>query len=247
MKIIVWGGNDYCEKKELLAESSMVVNPRWLTFPFRLNPKKGSYSYIMFEAYYQTPVLFPYNGNVLIDNATIIDAVECSSKPEIPPTKVAGTTASVPAKPKPSTRTGAGTVSTPPVTYNTPTARPSVLQSAKKGETIRLERITFKADSYELQPDSEPSLAEVFEFLKSNPDVTVEVGGHTNGTPPDDFCDTLSTNRAKNVANWLIQKGIAPNRVQFKGYGKRKPVATNATKEGRAANQRVEVKILSRN
>jgi outer membrane protein OmpA-like peptidoglycan-associated protein len=247
VKVLIWGGNDHCEKRELLSESSMVTNPRWLTFPFRLNPKKGSYSYLMFEAYYQTPVLFPYNGNVLIDNATIIDAVNCSDKPEIPPTKTNTSIASATPKPKPA-KTG-GTTSKPaaPATYSTPTVANTQLAKAKKGETIRLERIVFKADSYELQPDSEPSLQEVYQFLKENTDVTVEVGGHTNGIPPDAFCDELSTNRAKNVANWLIQQGISPNRVQYKGYGKRKPLASNSTKEGRAQNQRVEVKILSRN
>jgi outer membrane protein OmpA-like peptidoglycan-associated protein len=249
VKVLIWGGNDYCEKRELLGESSMVTNPRWLTYTFRLNPKKGSYSYIMFEAYYQTPVLFPYNGNVLIDNATIIDAVNCSAKLEIPPVKPNTSIASTGTKTKANPVKNGGTTSkpTPPITNSTPPAGNQQLAKAKKGETIRLERIIFKADSYELQPDSEPSLQEVFTFLKDNPDVTVEVGGHTNGIPPDAFCDELSTNRAKNVANWLIQQGIAPNRVQYKGYGKRKPLASNGTKEGRAQNQRVEVKILSRN
>jgi outer membrane protein OmpA-like peptidoglycan-associated protein len=242
--VLIWGGNDYCQKAEFLAQCSDVTNTRWLTFPYRLSPKKGSYSFLLIEAYYHTPVLFPYNGNVLLDNATIIEAVDCAEKVDIPPTKVQTGTVAV-AKPKP-----AKVPSVTPVSYSKPTAPVATnekLDKAKKGETIRLERITFMADSYELQPDSEPSLQEVYDFLKNNEDVVVEVGGHTNGVPPDEFCDQLSTNRAKNVANWLIQKGIAPDRVKYKGYGKRKPLAPNTTKEGRAQNQRVEVKILSRN
>ncbi len=249
LKLLIWGGNDYCQKQELLSESSMVVNTRWLTFPFRLNPKKGSYSYIMLEAYYQTPVLFPYNGNVLVDNLTVIEPTDCADKPEIPPTKhqtqsVATTTTPKP-KVQPKPTTGSSTAPAPN-TYNT-SAGNHKLAKAKKGEVVRLERITFRADSYELQAESEPALQEVFDFLNDNPDVTVEVGGHTNGIPPDDFCDNLSSARAKNVANWLIQKGIKPERVQYKGYGKRHRIASDATKEGRAMNQRVEIKILSRN
>jgi outer membrane protein OmpA-like peptidoglycan-associated protein len=247
VKILVWGGNDYCDKRELLAETSMVTNPRWLTFIFPLRPKKGSYNYIMFEAYYQTPVLFPYNGNVLMDNATIIQEVNCAAKPEIPPTKHAapGTVASAP-KTKPSNNEAGTSVTNRPVTHDAPQGNVK-LNKAKKGEVVRLERITFKADSYELRPESEPSLQEVYDFLSSNPEVIVEVGGHTNGIPPDEFCDSLSTNRAKNVANWLIQKGIAPERVQYKGYGKRKKLASDSTQDGRNQNQRVEVKILARN
>jgi outer membrane protein OmpA-like peptidoglycan-associated protein len=149
-------------------------------------------------------------------------------------------------KPKPTPKTNSGTNAQTPAAYNSSSSN-GKLAKAKKGEVVRLERITFKADSYELQPESEPALQEVFDFLKSSQDVSVEVGGHTNGIPPDEFCDNLSSNRAKNVANWLIQKGIQPERVQYKGYGKRNRIANDSSKEGRAQNQRVEIKILSRN
>ena len=71
------------------------------------------------------------------------------------------------------------------------------------------------------------------------------VGGHTNGIPPHDYCDKLSTARAEAVAKYLIQKGIEDERIQFKGYGKRKPIASNNSEEGRKRNQRVEIKIIS--
>ena len=245
VKLRIWGGNDYCDKRELLCESSMVTNPRWLTFPFRLSPKKGSYNYITFETYYQTPVLFPYNGNVLIDNATVIQAVDCKKKTEIPPVKLGPAVAAADKKPN-TTKTNVGSKPVAPVTHGTNPTN-SKFAKAKKGEVVRLERITFKADSYELQAESEPALMEVYDFLTNSPDVIVEVGGHTNGIPPDEFCDNLSTNRAKNVANWLIQKGISADRVMYKGYGKRQKIASDATKDGRTQNQRVEIKILARN
>jgi len=80
-----------------------------------------------------------------------------------------------------------------------------------------------------------------------NDDVIIEIGGHTNGVPNDEYCDRLSSSRAKSVAEYLVNKGVNPTKVQFKGYGKKKPIADNKTKYGRDKNQRVEIKILSLN
>jgi outer membrane protein OmpA-like peptidoglycan-associated protein len=81
--------------------------------------------------------------------------------------------------------------------------------------------------------------------LKSNPKITIEIGGHTNNIPTNNYCDKLSTNRAKAVRDYILSKGISEDRVTFKGYGKRMPISSNATKDGRALNQRVEIKIIS--
>ncbi len=118
-------------------------------------------------------------------------------------------------------------------------------ETLKSGQTIQLKKLYFQADSKEIETPSYPTLDEVSRFLKSNPKVIVEVGGHTNNIPAHDFCDRLSTERAKAVADYLISKGVNQDRVVHKGYGKRKPLTTNKTKEGRIKNQRVELKILS--
>ncbi|MCB0574731.1 MAG: hypothetical protein KDC61_09225, partial [Saprospiraceae bacterium] len=76
-KLRVYGGNGYCSKLELLYETAVVTNSRWLSHTFRLHPKNGNYSFILFEAYYKTPVLFPYNGNILVDNASPIKQIVC--------------------------------------------------------------------------------------------------------------------------------------------------------------------------
>jgi outer membrane protein OmpA-like peptidoglycan-associated protein len=125
-----------------------------------------------------------------------------------------------------------------------PALTPGMLSN---GQTIRMERLQFEADSSRLNPSCLPVLDEVFDFLAENGKIVIEVGGHTNSTPPDDFCDRLSTARSKSVADYLIAKGINPNRVVYKGYGKRKPIAPNTTPEGRKLNQRVEIKILEIN
>ena len=115
----------------------------------------------------------------------------------------------------------------------------------QKGQTMRLEKLYFKADSSSIEPSSLPTMDELFEFLTENGSVAIEIGGHTNNIPSHEFCDRLSEERAKAVADYLVSKGIDPRRVLYKGYGKRKPKFTNKTKDGRRKNQRVEVKVLS--
>ena len=114
----------------------------------------------------------------------------------------------------------------------------------RAGQTLRLEKLYFEADSTKMTETSVPLVNEIYEFLEDNPTIVIEVGGHTNGIPEHDFCDWLSTERAKNVAAYIVDKGVDPNRIVYKGYGKRKPIASNKSADGRRRNQRVEVKIL---
>lgn len=120
-------------------------------------------------------------------------------------------------------------------------------QKMTAGQTILVEKIYFEANASEISKDSYPELNFISYFLEDNVDIVVEVQGHTNGTRgiTHSFCDELSTNRARAVAKYFADKGIDPDRLKYKGYGKRKPIATNRTAEGRKRNQRVEIKILS--
>ena len=113
------------------------------------------------------------------------------------------------------------------------------------GQTIRLDKLYFEADSSTIQPASFAVLEEIYEFLSNNDKVIVEIGGHTNSLPEDAYCDRLSTSRAKNIADYLYDKGIPESQISYKGYGKRQPIASNATVEGRRKNQRVELKVVS--
>jgi outer membrane protein OmpA-like peptidoglycan-associated protein len=114
----------------------------------------------------------------------------------------------------------------------------------RNGQAIRIEKLQFDTDSTRLKDAFKPILDEVYDFLMDNPNVSVEIGGHTNGLCQDDFCNKLSTTRAKSVADYLISKGVEAKRVLHKGYGRLFPIATNSTPEGRLKNQRVEIKIL---
>jgi thiamine biosynthesis lipoprotein len=64
----IWGGNGYCDRRELLATSPFITNANWKTYEFQLEPT-ADFNHIVLEAFYKTPVKFPYNGNLLIDNA----------------------------------------------------------------------------------------------------------------------------------------------------------------------------------
>ncbi len=122
---------------------------------------------------------------------------------------------------------------------------PELTRAIEQGQTIPMRLLTFATDSASLRPAVYTYLDELYDFLVENPTVTIEVGGHTNNQPKDDFADYLSTERAKAVANYLIDKGIDAKRVQYKGYGKKQPLVPNTTPEGRKTNQRVEIKILT--
>ncbi len=112
------------------------------------------------------------------------------------------------------------------------------------GEPIRMEKIQFDADSIVIREDAKSSIDELYEFLYDNPTIIIEVSGHTNGLPADDYCDRISTERAQSVKAYLVAKGIEDRRVISIGYGKRKPIATNQTPEGRKRNQRVEIRLI---
>lgn len=112
------------------------------------------------------------------------------------------------------------------------------------GQKLRINDLNFEADSAAITQINFDVLEEVYEFLNANPNVTVEIGGHTNTIPPHEYCDQLSTARAKKVAEFLYDRGIAKSRVTFKGYGKREPLTDSTSLQGRQRNQRVEIKIL---
>ena len=113
------------------------------------------------------------------------------------------------------------------------------------GQTLRINELYFLADSAIISDESNQVLDEIRTFLKSNPDISIEIGGHTNGTPSHEYCDRLSNARAKNVAYYLYNKGVPEAQISYKGYGKRVPIASNDTQSGRQKNQRVEIKIVS--
>ncbi|NCU02775.1 MAG: OmpA family protein [Chitinophagaceae bacterium] len=113
------------------------------------------------------------------------------------------------------------------------------------GQIVRLNNVFFDFDKWDLRPVSFVELNRVVKMLNDNPAISIELGAHTDSKGSDDYNIKLSHNRAQSVMQYILSKGIAAERVSFKGYGETVPVATNDTDEGRQLNRRVEFKILS--
>lgn len=109
---------------------------------------------------------------------------------------------------------------------------------------FRLDKVFFEIGESRLLPDSYEQLDGLLKMLKDDPKMTIIVEGHTDNVGDPTQNKRLSLERAYNVREYLISKGIAGFRIQFKGYGDTKPIADNNTEEGRKMNRRVEFVIL---
>ena len=258
--LLIWGGNSFCEKAELLGESPAVTNNEWKQYDFLFQPQR-THKYITLEAFYKTPILEAYNGHILIDGLSEIVSVECPLIPQDlvaevkdPPAKtiaVADETSTTTYSSKP--KTGVTSKPNKETTEKAPASFKAVYlpelsgKGLFVGQKIRLNHLYFKADSVNLLPNSYKMLDELAAFLKAYPKTVIEIGGHTNTIPPDDYCNKLSTARAKSVQEYLISKGIPASRLAYKGYGKTDPLIPydKYNKEARVKNQRVEIKVLA--
>ena len=107
------------------------------------------------------------------------------------------------------------------------------------------ENITFDTNSYVVKPQFKNTLDSVATVLKTYPDSTIIVSGHTDTTGTDAINNPLSVNRASSVASYLESQGISTSRITSRGYGSKQPIASNATEAGRAQNRRVEIAIIA--
>jgi len=104
--------------------------------------------------------------------------------------------------------------------------------------------ITFAYDSANVQPQFQRTLDQVAQTLAQYNQTYIDVYGHTDSTGSDAYNQTLSERRARAVADYLAGQGVQPVRIGTRGYGESQPIAPNDTDPGRAANRRVEVKIV---
>ncbi|MEP7194884.1 MAG: OmpA family protein [Saprospiraceae bacterium] len=234
----IYSGDAYCHQKELLGESSIVDNTDWKKFSFEFKPSSDA-EYIELEAFYKTPVLIPYNGNILLDRASDLKRIACPNE------KIAAQKNSKIKNVKLDTAKTVQSKTTE--SNNNKILKGLDKDKIKVGQTIKIEKLYFKSDSSNIDSASYTVLEEVYDFLIKNPKIKIEIGGHTNAIPPHEYCDKLSSNRAQTVREYILKKGISSDRITSRGYGKRVPISTNDTKAGRILNQRVEIKIISVN
>ena len=95
---------------------------------------------------------------------------------------------------------------------------------------------------------SKEELQQILEALKKNPDMKIEVSGHTDNTGPHDFNMKLSQSRAEAIKSWLVNRGINSSRIKAIGYGETRPMASNDDeKDGRELNRRIEIRRIDPN
>lgn len=112
---------------------------------------------------------------------------------------------------------------------------------------ILLSNINFQSGGVKLLATSYATLDKLCAYLKSDPLIHIEISGHTDSTGHETSNQKLSAQRAKTVADYLINKGISKKRIHYKGYGSSRPLVPNNNESGRARNRRVEFVLRSGN
>jgi OOP family OmpA-OmpF porin len=137
----------------------------------------------------------------------------------------------------------------PPKPAPAPAPKPEAKKEAPKPKPVA-EKVTFAADvtfdfdKASIKPEGRAKLDDLANKVKSiNLEVVIAIG-HADEVGSHAYNDKLSVRRAEAVKAYLVSKGVEPNRVYTEGKGKRQPIASNKTKEGRAKNRRVEIEVI---
>jgi len=143
--------------------------------------------------------------------------------------------APVPAPLAPAPRPTPAPAPAPPAPPPAPAPKPALV----------LDTIYFPPNKTNITPYAAKALDRSGAILKENPQIKVEIGGHTDPAGPEKVNQKISEKRAQSAKKYLTDKfGIAENRLALKGYGSTKPIADNKTEEGRSKNRRVEFRVV---
>jgi len=126
---------------------------------------------------------------------------------------------------------------------NTPAGARVDVRGCEIKAIIKLPDVGFEYNSANLTPSSQATLNDAAATLKKNPDLQVEVAGHTDSAGAAAYNQSLSERRANSVRDYLVGAGANPTNLTARGYGEDEPIADNSTSEGRAVNRRVELRV----
>lgn len=120
---------------------------------------------------------------------------------------------------------------------------PEIKEEVRKRIDVAAKNIFFATGSYKLLAKSNKSLDDVVKLLNEDPNLKLDIEGHTDNTGKADKNQLLSENRAKSVYEYFVKKGVSTERLKSAGFGQDQPVADNKTAAGRTKNRRVELKL----
>ncbi len=132
----------------------------------------------------------------------------------------------------------------PPKTLDAKVMYTPPLVVAPVGKTTQLRAIQFVQSKAELLPDAMPALEQLLTFMQSKPTAEIELSGHTDNQGDFDENLRLSKQRVDIVKAYLVQNGIAANRITTRGYGPTRPIASNKSEATRQLNRRVELIVV---
>jgi outer membrane protein OmpA-like peptidoglycan-associated protein len=118
-------------------------------------------------------------------------------------------------------------------------------KQTERGIVLTMGDVLFAFDKATLSPEALRNVDKLADFLRKHPNRSVLIEGHTDSVGSDEYNLDLSEKRAEAVKNALVSKGVGEERITPKGYGKKYPVASNETSDGRQLNRRVEVVVLN--
>ncbi len=118
------------------------------------------------------------------------------------------------------------------------------IEPALTGSVSVLKNIFFDVDKYDLKEKSITELEKIIQFMTENPQIRVEISGHTDNTGNLAYNQQLSEKRSKSVYSYLISKGINQHRLSSRGFGSSRPITSNETEIGRQQNRRIDFTIL---
>ncbi len=119
------------------------------------------------------------------------------------------------------------------------------LQPIEKGATIVLKNIFFETGKFDLKNESKGELDKLVTLLNDNPNLKIQIDGHTDNVGQEKDNLLLSSNRAKAVVGYLLGRSITVQRLSYKGFGSTKPLSENKTETGKALNRRTELSVIS--
>lgn len=119
-----------------------------------------------------------------------------------------------------------------------------LLPNFKKGDVLRLNRLFFERGKAELNKESAKEIAYLLNIMDDNPNMTIQLEGHTDYVGNSRVNHKLSQDRVKAVKNYMVSQGIESKRVKTKAFGGSRPLSRQNTPEAHRLNRRVEVRIL---